>query len=393
MCCLLDFKTIGMDKCVPDNKFKSEIPYLSCNRIMHSPVLRVFVWCLGISALIGNAGIILWRLKVKDSGKRSQSVLILNLAVSDLIMGLYMLIVGGADVHFQDDYFLHADEWKTGHLCKFAGFLSMLSSEASVFFITMISIDRFLCVVFPFGKKWFRLESARVASVIMWIIAVSISVPPVFLQDILDDKNITLYGLYDICVGLPLVINRKTENKTNILLDVWTNEIRGVTQKAGPSWAFSFTVYIGINCICCLVVLACYAAIAFVVIFKLPSKKLHKRKDKEHRKREMTMATRMLLIVGTDFCCWMPVIIMGILSQTGAVDIPDVAYAWVVVFVIPINSAINPYLYTVSNANAVSIKCCQSPGKSVDEIRMTTSTARHTKDIIHSNRRCTQTML
>ncbi|XP_033639058.1 G-protein coupled receptor GRL101-like, partial [Asterias rubens] len=380
MCCLLDYKTNGIiELCFPSNKLDEEIPYLSCNRIMHNSVLRVFIWCLGISALIGNAGIIMWRLNMKDSGKRSQSVLILNLAVSDLIMGLYMVIVAGADVHYQDDYFLHAPEWKSGHLCKFAGFLSMLSSEASVFFITMISIDRFLCVVFPFGKKWLRLESARMASVILWAISLIISVPPLFLQDMRNDKNETFYGLYDVCVGLPLVVKPKVVSHNNTLLGVPLN--RTITQQAEPSWIFSATVYLGINFACCLVVMGCYIAIAFVVIIKLPAKKLHKRKDREHRRREMTMATRMLLIVGTDFCCWMPVIIMGILSQSGAVDIPDETYAWVVVFVIPINSAINPYLYTVSNANAVSLNCCnvRSPGGLVDSVRMKPLTSQ-TKD-------------
>ncbi|XP_071795611.1 uncharacterized protein [Asterias amurensis] len=386
LCCLLDTKTIGIDICVPDNEFHTEIPYLSCNRIMHSSVLRVFVWCLGFSALIGNAGIIVWRLNMKDSGKRSQSVLILNLAVSDLIMGVYMLIVGGADVHYQDDYFLHANDWKSSPICKFAGFLSMLSSEASVFFITMISIDRFLCVVFPFGKKWFRLESARVATLVMWCIALAISLPPVFLQDLLDGKNHTFYGLYDICVGLPLVIKPRTGSSNKTLLEV-TLLNQTVTQKAGPSWIFSATVYLGINFACCLVVIVCYSAIAFVVIIKLPAKKLHARKDREHRRREMTMATRMLLIVGTDFCCWMPVIIMGILSQSGAVDIPDETYAWVVVFVIPINSAINPYLYTVSNANSVTLKCCKcrKPGL-IDAVRLKPMNSLQTKDT-QSNRR------
>ena len=65
---------------------------------------------------------------------------------------------------------------------------------------------------------------------------------------------------------------------------------------------------------------------------------------------EIKMAVKMALIVGTDFACWMPVIIMGILSQTGTVDISPDMYAWTVVFILPINSALNPYLYTFYTA-------------------------------------------
>ena len=54
----------------------------------------------------------------------------------------------------------------------------------------------------------------------------------------------------------------------------------------------------------------------------------------------------MALIVATDLACWMPVIIMGILSQTGTVTLPPSLYAWTVILIVPINSSINPFLYT-----------------------------------------------
>ncbi|XP_038052753.1 G-protein coupled receptor GRL101-like [Patiria miniata] len=397
MCCLLSYRPNGIrDSCILgglQRDFTVSLSYFTCDRLMHNSVLRVFIWCLGISALIGNTFIIVWRLKMTDSGKRSQSVLILNLAVSDLIMGVYMLIIAGADAHFQDSFFLHVEEWRSGHLCNFAGFLSMLSSEASVFFITMISIDRFLCVVFPFGKKWLRLDSARVASMAMWGIALLISIPPLLLQDKIEG----FYGLSDVCVGLPLIKSNRTSKKDDIHLFGIPGESFNttVTESATPSRVFSVTVYLGINLVCCLIVLLCYMAIAFVVTVKLPSKKLQKRKDKEHRKKEMAMARRMLLIVGTDFFCWMPVILMGILSMSGAVDIPDETYAWVVVFVIPINSSINPYLYTFSNSNAVSLKCCKfrGPGSSVNSVKMKPLHSTDAKDVSQRCRSGTHTFL
>ena len=54
----------------------------------------------------------------------------------------------------------------------------------------------------------------------------------------------------------------------------------------------------------------------------------------------------MALLVATDFACWMPIIIMGILSQTGAVTLDPSLYAWTVILIVPINSSINPFLYT-----------------------------------------------
>ncbi|XP_070552113.1 uncharacterized protein [Ptychodera flava] len=68
----------------------------------------------------------------------------------------------------------------------------------------------------------------------------------------------------------------------------------------------------------------------------------------------------MALIVLTDFCCWVPISVMGILALTDTVTIPNSVYAWSAVFILPVNSAVNPYLYTISH-----IKRSTSSGRPV----------------------------
>lgn len=63
-----------------------------------------------------------------------------------------------------------------------------------------------------------------------------------------------------------------------------------------------------------------------------------------------SIGSRMVFIVLTDFCCWIPIIIIGIASLLGMEASPTV-YAWIAVFVLPLNSALNPILYTISTAN------------------------------------------
>ncbi len=57
------------------------------------------------------------------------------------------------------------------------------------------------------------------------------------------------------------------------------------------------------------------------------------------------MTFKVAAIVLTDFLCWSPPIILGILVQCQLIVLP--AFAWCVFFVLPINSAIKPYLYTI----------------------------------------------
>ena len=40
--------------------------------------------------------------------------------------------------------------------------------------------------------------------------------------------------------------------------------------------------------------------------------------------------------------------ISGLLAVSGLTDIPIDVYAWTAVFILPINSALNPFLYTLT---------------------------------------------
>ena len=65
-------------------------------------------------------------------------------------------------------------------------------------------------------------------------------------------------------------------------------------------------------------------------------------------KEQIRMTAKVAAIVLTDFACWFPIIIIGILVQAGVLTLPPDVFAWCVTFVLPINSAINPYLYTIA---------------------------------------------
>lgn len=66
----------------------------------------------------------------------------------------------------------------------------------------------------------------------------------------------------------------------------------------------------------------------------------------------------------SDFCCWMPVIIIGILSLSGSFHDPEKkAYVWMAVFVLPFNSSVNPILYTLSTPQMRDWFCKHSKSK------------------------------
>ncbi|KAK3097893.1 hypothetical protein FSP39_014236 [Pinctada imbricata] len=88
------------------------------------------------------------------------------------------------------------------------------------------------------------------------------------------------------------------------------------------------------------------------------------------RSTEAAAARSLFLVVITDILCWLPVAIMGLMVAAG-VKIPVEIYAWIIVLVLPINSAINPYLYTMSS---VKIRHRQSRKYTTKNNTITSST-------------------
>ena len=65
------------------------------------------------------------------------------------------------------------------------------------------------------------------------------------------------------------------------------------------------------------------------------------------RSRETTLARRLTAVVLSDFLCWFPVGLLGLLAFSDH-RVPDEVNVAVVIFVLPVNSALNPFLYTVN---------------------------------------------
>ena len=315
---------------------------------MQNHVLRIFMWILGVSALVGNIFVVIWRFTEKTSSATQtvQAVTIGNLAVSDFIMGVYMIILAGADLYYGEQYFVYSDEWRSGVVCKFAGFLALLSSEASVFFITLISIDRFLCVTMPFSQIRLGPLSCKIAAGVVWIVTLLIALIPTLYAD--PDSDI--YDLSDVCIGLPLITRPAAFQieQGDIGNPVSSQSFSlPVVQESKPAWYFSIVLFLGVNSACFLTICVCYT----IMFFKVQSSRKNIQRTQKGDE-DIKMALKMAVIVATDFLCWMPVIIMGILSQTGLVVIPLQMYTWSVVFIIPINSSLNPYLYTISHLSS-----------------------------------------
>jgi leucine-rich repeat-containing G protein-coupled receptor 8 len=67
------------------------------------------------------------------------------------------------------------------------------------------------------------------------------------------------------------------------------------------------------------------------------------------RQQELSIARRLFLIVLSNFYCWCPMGVMGVLAARG-VPIPGEVNVAAAIFIMPLNSALNPFLYTLNSA-------------------------------------------
>ena len=304
---------------------------------------------MACAAILGNLLVISQRYRRagESSSQNVQRVLILHLAAADLIMGVYLVMIGVADAQYGNEYSWYTTTWRQTSMCKVAGFLAMLSSEASLFILATISIDRFLILVFPFSRARLRGKPLPITIAGIWLVSVLLAAVCIPLT---NDDDSEVFGQSSVCIALPLITRQVSTDgfykftRTEKHQFAPGNFNFDNSEKA-PAWVSSIVVFLGINSLCLIVVMACYICIYFSVMFSRKSVSRDANVNEEIR-----MAVKMAVIVGTDFCCWLPVIIMGILTQSHLIGLPWEVYAWVIVFVLPINSSINPYLYTLNGS-------------------------------------------
>ena len=275
-CCFIE--PSNQSQCIATDK---KSPYLTCQQLLPTKGVKWCTWILGFGAFFVNMAVFIWgcqKVKTQSANEKpmKQILFITNLAAADFLIGLYLITIASVDQYYNEYFPSYAKSWRNGAFCKFAGFLSVLSSEASLLFLTLIAVDRLWAfrkavIVHKFfgQKRLFGKRQQSLLSVFVWIIALALSITTTILN---DDE---LYQFSDVCIGLPLVripqYQSKYENIT-ITYDfdrpdehlIFLSYIE-IDSNAGNY--FSIGLFLGLNFILCLTIAICYILL-FIRIYK-----------------------------------------------------------------------------------------------------------------------------
>ncbi|XP_067433660.1 type-1 angiotensin II receptor [Thunnus thynnus] len=139
--------------------------------------------CNFVIGIIGNSmvvAVIYCYMKLKTVA----NIFVLNLAVSDLT---FLITLPMWATFTATGY-----HWPFGgFLCKASAGLVIFNLYTSIFFLTALSIDRYLAIVHPVRSRRFRTVAyARITCVVIWFFAFLLSVPTALTRDVHNITNL-----------------------------------------------------------------------------------------------------------------------------------------------------------------------------------------------------------
>lgn len=307
--------------------------FADCESMFRNPAPRISIWAIGSLSIIGSAFVLIWRRIFKEKNV-VQTIMLMHLAVADGLNGVYLLIVASVDLLWSGEYYMHDFKWRTGWSCQLTGAIALLSSEVSLMMMCLISADRLKNIVFPYDGTALTQKATHILCFIIWVVGFLIAFFPMFGLAYFDHPYgyHTYYGRSVVCLPLQL-----TSFKT-------------------PGWEYSVAFFIGLNFAFFLFIMVAYTMIFFKsylssrrVARQGTAREIQARSKSTTAKRERALAGRVFCLVITDCVCWMPIIVIGLMSiLEKSFSSPGDLVVWIAVFVLPINSALNPILYTLS---------------------------------------------
>ncbi|XP_076807593.1 uncharacterized protein LOC143450785 [Clavelina lepadiformis] len=368
------------------------------------------------------------------------SLLVLNLASADLLMGIYLLWLAVMTAIYEgqnnvnEQYWNYDRQWRTSDTCNILGVILLTSSQTSVYTLVALTTLRLYTVLKPFSCHKLRFRYLIVVCSVTWLVAICFAVIPIlpmtkdpfikaawvpFPQFHPPDINRTL--AVNLVTGIAYITNTNITEKSFMDFSTWDKMVEFLKVAApdhsdwkyygyysadsvcmpqifvSPTedriWGYTLTV-IGINFLSVVYIASAYAIISYKsTIQQKPAKQrrvtvtendensanpeqiekspeisckrtsvfnraeqvrkrladAQKRKRKEKLRQSKNSASemqkRIALLVATDCACWVPICVMSFISAAGY-EIPDAAYAITAIGLLPINSALNPLLYS-----------------------------------------------
>ncbi|XP_012944206.1 QRFP-like peptide receptor [Aplysia californica] len=326
--------------CVPGERFHPYLPDPEFFLMFSSPkkppeypaweiALKILFYVLAILLdIVGNSLVIIIMF-VNQRMRTTTNVLILNLAVSDFMVGIScMWIHVGAQI---------SPEWPFGHfMCKFSTFIQVTLVTSSVLTLTVISVERFIAIVYPFRPHWSACTTGLIIAM-TWLVSVTTASPHLFVRHLAEIRWSDRHEIW--CAEDWPEYFKDSQCQTWKPGRIIFYSIEGIVMYFLPV----------------VVMIVAYSVISYRLLVRKPPGTLigstHSAQAKAKRK-----VIKMLVIVLVAFVvCWTPqqILLLWDVYRPMYEELdPNVkVIKYVALYIAYLNSALNPILYSGFNEN------------------------------------------
>ena len=374
----IELQNDGVRNC--DDGSDEDFTLSSFTEMIGNPGIRYLIWVIATITLCGNSYVIistsmLLRRKKMHAMLQINHILILNLAVADLTMGVYLLLISIKSAEYSGVYGKFDLEWRSSIFCTTLGSLAIISSETSVFLMTALSSFRLLNVLAPLKSLSFPTWPWYIILGLLWLLSCLLATSPAvykfsnyFVDQIFFDvpfaRNLHVNAEELVTIGCRYrALTNSSFNFTATDKDSWQiilPEIKNLFGKEakqigyygetslcmprfyvdnnGPAAAYSLLIT-SINFVSFV-----YVCLSYAVMYKITSNRPVSNKQVDQQNARMQK--RIARLLATDFICWMPICIIAFAKASLRFKLPSDFYAATIAFLLPVNSALNPLLYS-----------------------------------------------
>uniref|UniRef100_A0A8B9PVC1 Neuropeptide FF receptor 1 n=1 Tax=Apteryx owenii TaxID=8824 RepID=A0A8B9PVC1_APTOW len=298
-----------------------------------SPVATMFILAytfIFLMCMIGN--ILVCFIVVKNRQMRTvTNMFILNLAISDLLVGIFCMPTTLVDNLITG--------WPFDNImCKMSGLVQGMSVSASVFTLVAIAVERFRCIVHPFRQK-LTLRKALVTIVVIWVLALIIMCPSAITLTVTREEHHFMVDTY---------------NNSYPLYSCWE-----AWPDTGMRKIYTTVLFSHIYLAPLALIVVMYARIAFKLFKSAAPARSSQAEEPEGRRvsKRKVKVINMLIIVALFFTLsWLPLWTLMLLTDYG--HLSERQLHLITVYIFPFahwlaffNSSVNPIIYGYFNEN------------------------------------------
>ena len=353
--------------------------FSSSTEMIAEPAIKAAFWIIGFVVIFGNIYVIvasIFNLKEKKTlqGVGFQQIIILNISIADFIMGVYLLTIAAYSESFSGHYGDVEHVWRSSLKCSIIGSLIVISSQASCFLMVVLTAFRLTNVVNAIDSFNSSLRRWVICVVMAWVLAFIIGIVPIIISSYfvhslsfsstfhngtLSSSQLTEFACRVAALSSKTIefngnefqsVKEFVENDLPQNVSITMFGYYGQTSICMPrfyvfygdsSWEYTIFI-ITVNFFSFV-----FIALGYIWMVKQSSKSsanVGRAQNNRAKDQAARMQRRIARIIATDFCCWIPICVMAYVRL--GVEFSDIVYRISAVLLLPINSALNPFLFT-----------------------------------------------